>query len=51
VGFLLATAGRDGAVRLWDSRAGSSQRASVEMRVGMSVHFSFYFRSNQRSPP
>lgn len=34
-GFLLATAGRDGAVRLWDAR--SSHRASVEMRVGMFV--------------
>lgn len=35
-GFLLATAGRDGAVRLWDARArGLPQRASVEMRVGM----------------
>lgn len=43
-GFLLATAGRDGVVRLWDVRAGgTSQRASVEMRVGMSS-FCFYFR-------
>jgi WD40 repeat protein len=40
-GFLLATAGRDGAVRLWDARAGSSQRASVEMRVGMYSLFLF----------
>ena len=44
--FLLATAGRDGAVRLWDVRAGGSslQRASVEMRVGIFVHFCFYSR-------
>ncbi|KUL90218.1 hypothetical protein ZTR_02118 [Talaromyces verruculosus] len=34
-GFLLATAGRDGAVRLWDAR--SSQRASVEMRVEKNI--------------
>lgn len=40
-GFLLATAGREGAVRLWDARAGSSQRASVEMRVGMHSLFLF----------
>lgn len=32
-GFLLATAGRDGAVRLWDPRS-ASQRAGVEMNVG-----------------
>lgn len=44
--FLLATAGRDGAVRLWDVRAGGSslQKASVEMRVGMFAHFCFYSR-------
>jgi WD40 repeat protein len=34
-GFL-ATAGRDGAVRLWDVRSGhSSGKADVEMKVGM----------------
>lgn len=47
-GVLLATAGRDGAVRLWDVRTGGSalQRPSVEMRVGMFVafFFCFYFR-------
>ena len=43
--FLIATAGRDGAVRLWDARAGGlSQRASVEMRVGMVVQFCYYFK-------
>ena len=42
-GFLLATAGRDGAVRLWDARTGRPQRASMEMRVGMFVHVSFFF--------
>ncbi|KAF3395207.1 putative WD repeat-containing protein [Talaromyces pinophilus] len=38
-GFLLATAGRDGAVRLWDVRAGGSplQKASVEMRVEKNI--------------
>ncbi|RAO67880.1 uncharacterized protein BHQ10_003892 [Talaromyces amestolkiae] len=37
-GSLLATAGRDGAVRLWDARAGElSQRAIVEMRVEKNI--------------
>ncbi|EEA26363.1 hypothetical protein TMatcc_005370 [Talaromyces marneffei ATCC 18224] len=36
-GALLATAGRDGAVRLWDARAGPSQRASVDMRVEKNI--------------
>lgn len=35
-GFLLATAGRDGVVRLWDSRSGhASGRPAIEMRIGM----------------
>lgn len=38
-GFL-ATAGRDGAVRLWDVRSGhASSKPDVEMRVGMLFFF------------
>jgi WD repeat-containing protein 89 len=36
--FLLATAGRDGAVRLWDVRSGQHVKPAVEMRTGMCAY-------------
>lgn len=49
---LLATAGRDGAVRLWDVRSGhGSRKAAVEMKTGRSGIVEFFcFLFEEKSP-